>query len=272
MGYMVSVITVCFNAEKDINKTMLSVLAQQYSDFEYIIKDGKSSDNTNQVITGYEILFQKKGIPMKHVISEDKGIYDAMNQAVMHSSGEWIIFMNAGDTFYDKYVLSDVFGKHCWDNVDVIYGHTFMKLSEKYATIINHDVSHLDREWSMNHQSIFERRLILEKYPFEKKYKIVSDYDHLLQIYRTYRFARCNIIISIMSRDGISNQQIVTRNKENALLYQKYNLEKKKKSIFLSFIKQKIRELFPNIEIFFYVKNSMKRTLCYIEDEKNNIR
>lgn len=270
MGYMVSIVTVCFNAEEDIKKTINSVLSQTFSDFEYVIKDGKSNDGTNQVIERYRNAFHRNQIRMQHVIAKDTGIYDAMNQAVSYCSGEWIIFMNAGDTFYDRFVLADVFEKQCWSNVDVIYGHTLMKLSEKYAIIINHDAGYLDKEWSMNHQSIFERREVLEKYPFEKAYKIVSDYDHLLRIYKSHTFAKCNTVVSVMNRDGVSNQQIVTRNKENALLGRKYAIKTKRQSELGSFIRERVRSMLPALEGFFYVKNSMKRTLRYIEKNRND--
>ncbi len=265
MGYMVSVVTVCFNAERELERTIKSVLSQSFRNFEYVLKDGDSSDSTNQIIQRYKKEFKDRQISMQHIISKDMGIYDAMNQAVSYCTGEWVIFMNAGDGFYDSQVLSDVFNKCCWDAVDVIYGHTLMKISSKYAIIINHDAEHLEREWSMNHQSIFERKRVLKNYPFEKDYQIVSDYDHLLRIYKTCVFSKCNVIISVMNREGVSNKRIVIRNKENMLLCQKYGIKMKRKSVLGSYIKECIRKAFPALEGFFYAKNSMKRTLCYIE-------
>ena len=81
MSFKVSVITVCFNAEKTIRDTIESVLSQSYTDFEYIIVDGKSKDNTNGIIAGFDDAFSAKGIEYKHVSEPDNGIYDAMNNA-----------------------------------------------------------------------------------------------------------------------------------------------------------------------------------------------
>ena len=78
----ISVVTVCFNADAEIEKTMRSVLEQDYCKMEYIIKDGGSADRTNELIRNYQPLFKKKGITLKHIISKDNGIYDAMNIAV----------------------------------------------------------------------------------------------------------------------------------------------------------------------------------------------
>ena len=118
---MISVITVCYNAEKEIEKTIKSVLKQTYMDYEYIFIDGKSKDNTLEVINRYIPEFEKKGIRIKLVSEEDQGIYDAMNKGVKHASGEWINFMNAGDCFHDEYVLEKI-AEHLSEEDDVVAG------------------------------------------------------------------------------------------------------------------------------------------------------
>ena len=99
--YRFSVITVCYNAENSIKGTIDSVITQDFDDYEYIIKDGGSTDKTPEII--YGII---KDHPNIKLISEkDEGIYDAMNKAVEVSSGELIIFLNSGDRFADSSVL-----------------------------------------------------------------------------------------------------------------------------------------------------------------------
>ena len=96
-----SIITVCYNAEKYIRSTILSVLQQEYKNYQYIIKDGKSSDSTMEII--HELL---DGNDRVKIISErDLGIYDAMNEAAELAEGEYVLFLNAGDSFCDGTVL-----------------------------------------------------------------------------------------------------------------------------------------------------------------------
>ena len=125
MSFKVSVITVCFNAEKTIRDTIESVLSQSFTDFEYIIVDGKSKDNTNGIIAGFDDAFSAKGIEYKHVSEPDNGIYDAMNKGAGLASGEWIIFMNADDRFSDPEVLKDIFGDCDYSGYDVVYGDSY---------------------------------------------------------------------------------------------------------------------------------------------------
>lgn len=269
MGIKVSVVTVCYNSEKEIEETLQSVLNQKFFEFEYVIKDGNSIDKTNRIIELYKEKFSNKNIKLEHIISEDKGIYDAMNQALKYCSGEWVIFMNSGDKFYNNLVLYDVFCGREWNDVDIIYGHTLMKVAKNYGIIINHDNRYLSKGWSMNHQSMFERRRLLREFPFDIQYKIVADYDHLLRISNECKFGKCNVIISVMNRDGVSNTHIALRNNENEGLRVRYNLNWKKKLVCISWVKEYVRKIFPFLEIICYVKNSMKRTLSFMDEEMN---
>ena len=111
---LVTVITVCYNAVSLIEKTIRSVLAQQYEHIEYVVVDGSSTDGTIEIIRKYEA-------HISHWITEqDEGIYDAMNKGVAMATGEWCIFLNAGDTFAADDVLNRVF--QVPREADVIYG------------------------------------------------------------------------------------------------------------------------------------------------------
>ena len=90
----ISVITVCYNASTTIQETIESVLGQDYSDYEYIIIDGKSSDNTLEVINTY------KSNAIKLISEPDSGVYDAMNKGLKIASGDWIYYLNAGDVLF----------------------------------------------------------------------------------------------------------------------------------------------------------------------------
>ena len=84
-----SIITICFNSEKTIERTIKSVLTQTFADYEYIIVDGGSRDSTLDIVKKYEPLFEGR---MKWKSESDRGIYDAMNKGIMRSSGTIIVF------------------------------------------------------------------------------------------------------------------------------------------------------------------------------------
>ena len=99
----ISVVTVCYNAVNDIEKTILSVINQTYPNIEYLIIDGGSTDGTMDIVNKY-----KDKIDV--IVSEpDKGIYDAMNKGIDRATGDWINFMNAGDCFFEKETVNSVF-------------------------------------------------------------------------------------------------------------------------------------------------------------------
>jgi len=114
----ITIITICKNSEKTIEKTINSIINQNYNNLEYIIIDGNSEDKTNNIIEKY-----KKCFPIIHISENDKGIYNAMNKGVNISSGDWINFMNSGDTFYDKNTLK-LIEKYLDNSYDIIYGNT----------------------------------------------------------------------------------------------------------------------------------------------------
>ena len=96
---MFSIITVCLNAGDDLILTIESALNQTYSDFEIIVKDGFSTDGSVEMIP--------KDDRIRLIQKKDNGIYDAMNQGIEVASGQYIIFMNAGDKFYNNKVLAN---------------------------------------------------------------------------------------------------------------------------------------------------------------------
>ena len=106
-----SIITVCLNEENEIKNTILSVLEQDYDNFEYIIKDGGSVDKTVSIAESFSTAFTDRGISFRIITQRDKGIYDAMNIATREAKGDWIIYMNAGDYFADSTVLSQIIKK-----------------------------------------------------------------------------------------------------------------------------------------------------------------
>ena len=97
---LLSIVTVCLNAEQLIGRTIDSVLRQDMDDYEYLIVDGASADRTLAIAESYRPAFDEKGIRYTIVSERDSGIYNAMNKGARLASGEWICYMNAGDAFF----------------------------------------------------------------------------------------------------------------------------------------------------------------------------
>ena len=124
----ITIITVSYNAATSIEPTILSVINQTYPNIEYIVIDGGSNDGTVDIIKKY----QNK---ISYWVSEpDKGIYDAMNKGIRMATGDWINFMNAGDTFFCDTSLNLLFIPEPESDIDIIYGDTeFIYAFGKYV-------------------------------------------------------------------------------------------------------------------------------------------
>ena len=116
----ISVVTVCYNSVDTIEETMLSVLNQTYSDVEYIIIDGGSTDGTVDIIKKY-------ADRIAYWVSEpDNSIYDAMNKGIAVATGDYINFMNSGDSFASKDSISNVL-TNIKEDIDIVFGDTDRK-------------------------------------------------------------------------------------------------------------------------------------------------
>lgn len=196
MNAKISVITISYNAEKEIEKTILSVITQTYDNIEYIIVDGASKDNTISIVNKY-----KKKISC--VISEpDKGIYDAMNKGVMHATGEWLIMMNAGDVFCDKSVLQNIM-ENIPENKTFLYSNFFIIGSDGKKKLCKTSFI----EGHLNHQSIIYKRILHQihgMYIVTDKLTI-SDYLFFIRVPKC-EVAKIETPIAIYDTNGISNQ------------------------------------------------------------------
>ncbi len=165
----ISVVTVTRNAAPLLRKTIESVESQSYENLEYIVVDGASSDNS------LEIISNSKGIT-RYVSEPDKGIYDAMNKGARMATGEWIIFMNAGDTFADTDTLcklADEAGK--FPEADIIYGDVIRCGSVGEEIKVASDTLKGHR-LAFCHQSVMCRRADLIKTPFDTSHKYSADF------------------------------------------------------------------------------------------------
>ena len=206
---LISVITVCYNAQDDILSTIESVNNQSYPYIEHIIKDGKSTDLTISIIqentNDHLLLFE----------SEDDGIYDAMNQGIKHAKGEYCIFLNAGDVF----ATADVVGKiaeylKMHSEVDIVYGDGIFEYSNG-ESIYQRMSSHANSKWwyllgsSICHQCMFVKNELMVHYPFNLEYKICSDREWIIRmIEHKKNFRHASFPVAKCLVDGYSLQNI----------------------------------------------------------------
>ena len=120
-----TVVTITYNAESVLQSTLQSVLRQTYGGVEHLIIDGASKDGTLQMAEDYKSLSDQSELGHKVIIKSepDKGIYDAMNKGLSQASGDYIVYMNAGDCFYDEYVIRNAM-LYADDGADVLFGNT----------------------------------------------------------------------------------------------------------------------------------------------------
>jgi glycosyltransferase involved in cell wall biosynthesis len=197
----ISIVTVCKNAELFLEETITSVINQIYDNVEYIIIDGKSTDFTINIIKKY----QDK---IKYWISEeDKGIYDAMNKSLNFVEGEWVIFMNAGDLFFNNLVLHNIFSEKHYDNL-LIYGdHSYFRNNVLYKKK-PYNIYSIWKRMPICHQSMFIKSAFLKKYPFNIEYKYAADYEFLYKLFLLdkTKILYLNYIFSIIQLNGISEK------------------------------------------------------------------
>ncbi len=223
---LISIITVVFNGEKYLEETIQSVISQTCDNVEYIIIDGGSTDGTLDIIKKYED-------KINYWVSEkDKGIYDAMNKGIDVVSGEWINFMNAGDSFYDSSVLEKLFTQNDLKNLGILYGNHAVK-SENNSEVIQIDVK--DYNWKRNipfcHQSLFVRTSLLKNNLFDLQFKIAADYDQFLRLKsQDVQILHLPLVISIYLDGGISS---VSRER---LIKEYYKITKKYFFLYATFV------------------------------------
>lgn len=212
----ITVITVCYNAEKFIKETLLSVIGQTYPHIEYIIKDGNSTDNTMKIVR--ECLKEYSAL----IFSEpDNGIYDAMNVAASKATGEYIIFMNAGDRFAVSNIIERIVEQIELNNYpDAVYGDTMFLYSngdvasQKTGAIFQYKFGFLFGG-SICHQSFLAKTEFFRKKPFSLEYKICADRDWMISLLEDRcRFLYCNLDISLCRVEGYSLQNIERYEKE----------------------------------------------------------
>lgn len=198
---LISVVTVVYNAVAAIENTMQSVLEQTYNNVEYIVIDGGSTDGTVEVIKKYSSR-------LAYWVSEpDKGIYDAMNKGIRKAHGEWINFMNAGDSFYAPDVLSKVFGEGKY-NADYMVGVANCSIGTYWKPVrTEFTYREVCAGGGVNHQASFIRLSLFSDDCYQIKYKIIADELFFVQkvVFEGCSYVCLPFIICNYDSNGISS-------------------------------------------------------------------
>ena len=176
----ISIITVCYNAEAVIEKTIQSVLNQKYQNLEYILIDGKSTDRTLDIIKKYA-----NDIRVKYLSEPDEGIYDAMNKGARMAIGEYIEFLNAGDILVEENIISSVVDRIVQCQADIVYGdilyeHSDGRVEKRIYGQFCASLFYYLLGDCINHQAIFAKRDCFRQV-FDTSYQICADREWMIR-------------------------------------------------------------------------------------------
>ena len=209
----VSIVTVCYNSQATIRQTIESVLAQSYTDCEYLIVDGQSKDDTVAIAR----------------------IYDAMNKGIDRCQGNWVLMLNSDDTLCDGDVLRDVFAQNRWEGIDVLYGDCIRANGdERKLDVADKPVDELKKSKFFCHQAAFTRADLARALHFDDQFKICGDYDFFLRAYlQGKRFAHVDRTICVYSVRGTSNREYYRTLLDNYKVRAKNGLDKDGPALYL---------------------------------------
>lgn len=184
--YTFSVITVCYNAGDCIEKTAYSIVKQDCDDFEYIVIDGLSKDDTVEKVKSIKHDFNGR---MKIISEKDNGLYDAMNKGISIAKGEYLIFINADDELCPNILSKIKDSINDEERPDIIYGDSINVYYDgnQQITKVRHSYPQitcqtLKKGMGVVHQSIFTRRPLFDRIGvFNTDYSIGADWDFLIR-------------------------------------------------------------------------------------------
>lgn len=197
-----SVIVVSYNAQDSIRRTIMSVLNQTYKNYEIIVKDGLSKDNTLSEIP--------KSDKIKVYSMKDSGIYAAMNDALEYCSGDYMTFLNCGDVFYNENVLHDInmLLSDYTENSIVVYGD-HVKNGMRFKQYSNVTDYRLYRGPLCHQSMFFAKKVFTEVGKYDINYTIAADYDLTVHCYKMgYVFLYCDFVVCDYLAGGFSEKKV----------------------------------------------------------------
>ena len=203
MKNKLSIITICYNSCEDLRKTFDSVFSQTCKEFEYIVIDGGSTDGSADLI-------KANADKIDYWVSEpDKGIYNAMNKGVAHAHGEYCLFLNGGDTLYEKESIEKILPQLTGEKI--VYAR--VKKGDKISKYIP-EMSFIELCYpGVCHQGFFINTELMRKIPYDESLKLVSDWKFLLEalIVNNVSYKGVDMVVCNFDMGGAStsNQELL---------------------------------------------------------------
>lgn len=232
-----SIVTVCFNSEKTITRTIESVLNQKFKNYEYIIVDGASKDNTINIVKSYETKFEGR---LRYISEPDKGIYDAFNKGVRMSTGKYVWIVNSDDYIEPNALeeLATITTKYSKEDAPVISA-AMNFITEIQSKVIKSSAKRVDYAYKTDTMGVTHPATLVPKMVYEvvgfydDQYKIIGDIDWFHRAYglKTPILFIDNVITNMVC-GGISTQYNFKRSYRD----RKHYLKKHHKNIFTRYI------------------------------------
>lgn len=208
----ISVITVCYNAVSTIESAILSLIAQDYENVEYLVIDGGSTDGTQQVIEKYlsSISF--------YLSEPDFGLYDAVNKGIEHSTGDLVGLLHADDRFASSDILKTIAQTIQFAKVEAVYGNlVFFNDKDKVTRYWKSSVYNrflFEIGWMPPHPTLYMRKELYTKYGnYSLRFGTAADYELILRFFYRHKIKSAYIdrIFIKMSVGGLSNKSFSNR-------------------------------------------------------------
>ena len=202
---ILSIITINYNNSRGLQKTMQSVFSQSFKDFEYIVVDGGSTDESIATLQQYEnkLAFW--------VAEKDKGIYDAMNKGIEKAAGQYILFLNSGDWLVDENVLQYFNEAAIKTAADIYYGNILLETAGHSVSLHQYPAElTLDfwESYTINHQASFIKRLLFKELGlYDGDYPLAADYAFFIKCFingKTFEFINKELVHYVL--DGASSK------------------------------------------------------------------
>lgn len=185
----ISIVTTAYNSEKTIEETIQSVLSQEYENYEHIIVDGASKDNTIEIVKKYEHKYNGK---LKYISEPDKGIYDAMNKGIQMATGDIIGLLNSDDIYANNKVLEKIAKTIEKENCAGVHGNllymdeeTMLKPKRKWIT----KSTNVKTGNILAHPTLYLKKEVYDNMGlYDLKYRVVSDYDFMVRLLLNKKF------------------------------------------------------------------------------------
>ena len=190
----ISIITATYNSSKTVKDTIESILKQTYTDFEHIIVDGLSKDNTLDIVKSYEDQYNGR---LKIISEKDSGLYDAMNKGVKLATGDVIGILNSDDIYANEHVLEEIANRFKETNCDATYGNLIYMDEEtmtKPVRVWREPKGKLEKGWQIAHPTLYLTSSAYQKVGgYNLDYRIAADYDFVIRLVKD-KSLKCEFI------------------------------------------------------------------------------